>query len=39
MEIGFDQGESVPELFASIGRVKVHKDICGNDRVVSVELP
>ncbi|MBR5949663.1 MAG: peptide chain release factor N(5)-glutamine methyltransferase [Clostridia bacterium] len=40
MEIGFDQGESVPALFrgAEGMSVKVLKDLAKNDRVVSVTL-
>ena len=37
MEIGFDQGESVPALFRSIGEVTVVKDLEGHDRVVRVK--
>ena len=37
LEIGFDQGEDVSRLLMENGftDVKVHKDYCGNDRVVS----
>lgn len=37
LEIGFDQGEDVSRLLTENGftDVKVHKDYCGNDRVVS----
>ena len=40
LEIGFDQGESVPVLFRGAEgiSVKVLKDLCGLDRVVSVTL-
>lgn len=38
MEIGYNQGQSVPALFEGFGRVNVYKDLCGNDRVVTVEL-
>lgn len=38
MEIGYNQGESVPALFADLGEVNVYKDLCGNDRVVTVKL-
>lgn len=38
MEIGYDQGKSVPALFADLGRVNVYKDLSGNDRVVTVKL-
>ena len=40
MEIGFDQGKSVPALFegARGAEIKLIKDISGNDRVVSVTL-
>ena len=40
MEIGFDQGESVPALFegAQGAKIKLIKDISGNDRVVSITL-
>jgi len=36
VEIGFDQGESVPELFKNAGFVDIEvvKDLSGNDRVV-----
>ena len=34
MEIGFDQGESVPALFADGYDVQVKKDYSGNDRMV-----
>ena len=37
LEIGFDQGESVPALFRSIGEVQVIKDLEGHDRVVKVK--
>jgi release factor glutamine methyltransferase len=35
-EIGYDQGESVPELFKALGAVKLTKDDGGRDRVVTV---
>ena len=37
LEIGFDQGKDVSRLLTENGftDVKVHKDCCGNDRVVS----
>ena len=37
LEIGFDQGKDVSRLLTENGftDVKVHKDYCGNDRVVS----
>lgn len=38
MEIGYNQGRSVPALFDGFGIVNVYKDLCGNDRVVTVEL-
>ena len=40
MEIGFDQGETVPALFegARGAEIKLIKDISGNDRVVSITL-
>ena len=40
VEIGFDQGISVPELFrrAGFSDVRVWKDYAGNDRVVSGHL-
>lgn len=38
MEIGFDQGESVRNLFLYCGKVSVIKDMCGCDRVVTVEI-
>lgn len=40
MEIGFDQGKSVPALFegARGAEIKLFKDISGNDRVVSITL-
>ena len=40
MEIGFDQGESVPALFAAAeGRtVRLLKDLANNDRVVSITV-
>ncbi len=36
LEIGYDQGESVPELLRAAGfaQVEVRKDLAGNDRVV-----
>lgn len=37
MEIGFDQAESVNELFACCGNVRIIKDICGLDRVIAVD--
>lgn len=38
-EIGYTQGESVCELFekANFKNVRVHKDLCGQDRVVTGE--
>lgn len=41
LEIGYDQGESVPELLRSAGFVKieVRKDLAGNDRVVRGVYP
>ncbi|MBR5739845.1 MAG: hypothetical protein IKX81_00980, partial [Firmicutes bacterium] len=36
MEIGYDQGETVPELMKHIGETKVLKDLNGLDRVVTV---
>lgn len=38
MEIGFDQGENIEKLFSSLGKVKVLKDLCGQDRVVTVSV-
>ncbi len=38
MEIGYNQGKSVPALFEGLGRVNVYKDLCGNERVVTVEM-
>lgn len=38
MEIGFDQGESVRSIFSCCGKVSVIKDLCGCDRVVTVEI-
>ncbi|SDZ85876.1 release factor glutamine methyltransferase [Lachnospiraceae bacterium NK3A20] len=39
-EIGYDQGESVPELYAEAGlsNISVMKDYGGNNRVVAAEL-
>ena len=37
MEIGYDQGATVPALFESCGTTRVLKDLGGNDRVVVVE--
>ncbi|MBR6007241.1 MAG: peptide chain release factor N(5)-glutamine methyltransferase [Clostridia bacterium] len=39
MEIGFDQGESVPALFAGTGEITLIRDDGGRDRVVTAELP
>lgn len=41
VEIGFDQGVSVPQLFADAGfvDVKLHKDLYGEHRVVSGKMP
>lgn len=36
MEIGFDQGESVPALFKGTGAIEVIRDLNDNDRVVTV---
>lgn len=36
LEIGYDQGESVPALF---GGGRVYKDYAGNDRIVEVRKP
>ena len=36
MEIGFDQGASVPALFEQLGEVNVYQDLSGNARAVSV---
>ncbi len=36
MEIGYDQGETVPALMADMGDVRVLKDLNGLDRVVTV---
>lgn len=38
MEIGYDQGRSVLEIFAGCGKVEIHRDLCGNNRVVTVDL-
>lgn len=37
LEIGFDQGEAVAQLFAQAGysNIRIHKDLEGKDRVVS----
>lgn len=37
LEIGFDQGKTVSELFDGDGAVSVLTDICGNERVVVVK--
>jgi len=41
VEIGYDQGESVPELFRAAGlvEVRVSKDLAGNDRMVEGRNP
>ena len=36
MEIGYDQGETVPELMKDLGETRVMKDLNGLDRVVIV---
>ena len=36
-EIGFDQGKSVCEIFTGCGKITLKQDLCGNDRVVTVE--
>ena len=40
LEIGYDQGESVPELLESVGfhDIEVLKDLAGNDRVVAARI-
>ena len=40
LEIGYDQGESVPALLAEAGfrDIEVIKDLAGNDRVVAAVL-
>lgn len=41
-EIGFDQGDAVAALFASVGyytEITVHKDYAGKDRVVTCRFP
>lgn len=37
MELGFDQGDALAELFADCGRVRIIKDINVHDRVMVVE--
>ena len=41
LEIGYDQGETVPALLREAGfiNVTVRKDLAGNDRVVRGEYP
>ncbi len=36
LEIGYDQGKSVSELFRALGKVEVIKDLEGHDRVIKV---
>ena len=42
LEIGYDQGETVPDLIRKTGRfmdsIEVFKDLAGNDRVVAARL-
>lgn len=38
MEIGYDQGETVPELMKDLGETRVMKDLNGLDRVVTVRI-
>ncbi len=37
MEIGYDQGYSVCKIFENCGEVSIYRDLCGNNRVVSVD--
>lgn len=37
LEIGYDQGADVAKLFADCGKISVHRDLGGNERVVTVE--
>ncbi len=38
MEIGYDQGETVPELMKDLGETRVMKDLNGLDRMVTVRI-
>ncbi|MBR2749011.1 MAG: peptide chain release factor N(5)-glutamine methyltransferase, partial [Firmicutes bacterium] len=38
MEIGYDQGETVPELMQDLGETRVMKDLNGLDRMVTVRI-